>query len=508
MAQSNNGNVDKKADKKADKKNEIQNIIDPSLTREEVENRAFENQKTLNEYQASHQKRTLTRRDFLATGVVSFAGTLMSQSLFSLLLPASAKASVVCSSGTSGEWIPLITINLQGGANLSSHWLPLGQSGQMLPSYSKVGWGKTGGFATDYEFANRAPFFSGSSLLTGLRTTATPAALGTSSFVGVSVASQDDSGGNASDITGLARGLGLKGKLLGNLGTSNTSTGNGTMPAYLPPPAPLIVSSYQDITGALGVAGSLSPLVASQRAGALFQSVQQLSIHQAEKYVQQNSGTLLQNVITCRTQENTQLVGNPEGNNTDPMGNPAVAKVWGLAANTAKSARSYQFGSMVFNALNGNAGSANLNMGGYDYHNGTRATGDAADNAAGQVIGQVIETAMVLGKKAFIMVTTDGATTSAESDIAGSPWASDGGLRGAMYMIAVNPSGPPSTSGSQLGFMNADQGAADPLISSPDRAAAAAFVNWLSFNGKMGLIDQVLPRTFSPVEIDKMRKIS
>lgn len=482
--------------------------IDTSMTKDQVEQKAYENQELLNEYQRTHQKRVLTRRDFLATGVVSFAGTLMSQSLFSMLLPKTAEAAVECMVGGSSEWVPLITVNLSGGSNLSSHWLPLDKGGQLLPSYSKVGWGKAGAFATDYEFANRAPFFGGSTLLTGIRTTAMPATLASSVFVGVSVSSQDDSSTNPSDITGLARGMGLKGKLLANIGTANTGTGNATKHAFLAPPAPLIVSGYQDITGALGVSGSLQPLVAANRAGKLFETIQRLSILQATKYAQQNSGGQLENVITCRTQENTQLITNPNGNNTDPRGNANVAQIWGLAANTSMTSRSYQFGSMVFNALNGNAGSANLNMGGYDYHDGTRTRGDNADNAAGQVIGQILQTAAALGKKVFIMVTTDGGTTSPESDIAGAEWTSDGGERGAMYMLAFNPNGAPSTSGYRLGYMNSNQGAADPLISSPDRAAAAAFVNWLSFNGQISQIDKVLPRTLSTAEIDQMRKIA
>lgn len=489
-------------------KKQIESQVDTSLSKEEVKQKAFENQEKLNEHIESHKLGSLTRRDLLATGLISFAGTLMSQSLFSMLLPKMAFAQTSCSLGASGEWIPLITLNLSGGANLSSHWLPLDQGGQLLPSYSKVGWGKSSSFATDYEFANRAPFFGGSTLLGGIRTTATPAALSSSVFLGVSVTSQDDSSANAFDITGLARGMGLNGKILANLGTSNTGTGNQTMPAFLPPPAPLVISNYQDITGALGVGGSLDPLVASNRAGKLFETIQQLSIHQAEKYAQQNSGNLLNNVITCRTQENTSLIASPNGNNTDPRGDAAVAAIWNLAANTSTGSRDYVFGSMVFNALNGNAGSANLNMGGYDYHDGTRVNGDNKDNQAGQVIGQIMQTAVALGKKAFIVVTTDGSTTSPDSDIPGAVWTSDGGVRGAMYMIAVNPLGAPTASGSQLGYMNSAQGAADPLISSPDRAAAAAFINWLSFNGQMAQIDKVLPRTFTPVEIDRMRKIA
>jgi hypothetical protein len=270
----------------------------------------------------------------------------------------------------------------------------------------------------------------------------------------------------------------------------------------------LIVGSYNDITGALGVGGSLTPLVAANRAGKLFETVQQLSIHQAEKYVQLNDGTALQNVITCRTQDNTTLIANPDANNTDPRGNAAVAGIWQINANTSMSSRNYVFGSMVFNALNGNATSATLNMGGYDYHNNTRTTGDGMDNQAGQVLGQIIQTAYALGKKCFIMVTSDGAVRSAESDIAGAPWTSDGGGAGSYMMIAVNPAGAPSVRGSQLGYFNNDQGNADPTMASPIRAASAAFVNYLSFNGQLSQIDKALPRTLTPTEIDAMTKIA
>lgn len=497
---------------KQNSKNKIENIqsgVDLSLSKEEVEQKAADGQKLLNEHQERHGSKILTRRDLLASGAIGFTGTLLSQSIFQMLMTQNAHAqSVVCQVAGSTEWVPLITINLQGGSCLTSHWMPLDSGGSPLASYSKAGWGKSGSFAIDTEFANKAPFFGGSTFLNGLRTTASIEVLTSSVFVGVSVSSQDDSTSNPSDITGLAKGIGLKGKVIANMGTSNTATGNGTKAAFMAPPAPLIVSSYADITGALGVSGSLQPLVTGKRAGKMFETIQQLSAHQVAKHAAKNGGAGLDASVTCRTQENTSLIANPSGNNTDPRGNALVATVWNIQANTAMGSRAYQFGSMVFNALNGNAGSANLNMGGYDYHDGTRTRGDNADNAAGQVVGQVLQTAKVLNKKVFVMVTTDGGTTSPQSDVPGAEWTSDGGERGAVYMIAFSPNGAPNSTGSQLGYMNQNQAAADPFMSSPDRAAAAAFVNWLSFNGQISQIDKVLPRTFSQVEIDKMRKIS
>lgn len=486
-------------------KNETTLLVDTSLSKDEAEFRAHENKEKLLLYQKSHDKKILTRRDFLATGVVSFAGTLMSQSLFSMLMPASAKADIVCAAAGSSTWVPMVTLNLNGGANLSSHFLPRDTGGQLVPSYSKTGWGKAGSFGVDTEFANGAKFFQGSTWLTGVRTTASTAALASTSFVGMPVRSQDDSAANHLDITGIAQVMGYKGKLLANLGTAKTSTGAGMLSAYTPPQAPLVVSSYLDITGALSVGGSLAPLVSSGKAGRLFASVQQMSNYQAKKMTQLNDGGLLENIITCRSAENTQLISNPDGNNTDPLGNAVMAKAFNLAANTSKSSRDYVFASMVYNALNGNAGSANLTMGGYDYHNGTRTAGDAADMAAGSVMGQIIEAAYNLGKPLFIMMTTDGATTSAESDVPGAPWASDGGVRGCAYMLYVDPTQKIKATKDQLGAYTADQAADDSFISSPEKAGAAMFVNWLSVNGQLASIDKALPRTLNSTDIDKMK---
>lgn len=490
-------------------KNDIKKFdgVDLSLTREQVEDLAAENQMKILDHQKRHDLKTITRRDLLHSGVIAFGGTLMSQSLMQMLLPSQAQAATMCQVAGTTEWIPVITIHLSGGSCLTSHWMPMDANGNPLPSYGKTGWGKTPAF--EEEFANKAKFFAGSTFLAGVRTTASLEAMTQTSFVGMSVGgSQDDSGNNMADMSGLIRAIGNKGRILPNLGTANTPTGSNTRPAFVPPTAPLIVQGYSDITGALGVAGSLTPLVAANRAGKMFETIQQLSVRQANKYVTLNGGSQILPTITCRTDENTQLISNPNGNNTDPRGNMQVANVWQIAANTSMNSRNYQFGSIVYNCLNGNGSTGNLNMGGYDYHDGTRTRGDGADNAAGQVVGQVLETARILQKNVFIMVTTEGATTAPISDLAGAPWTSDGGERNGVFILAYKHQGGVfASSGSQLGYMNQSEAAADPLLASPDRAAAAAFINYLSIQGKIGEIDKVLPRTFSPVEIDKLRKL-
>ncbi len=491
--------------------NKTKNImagVDTTLTKDEVMDTAAKNQELLNEHQKSHGLKALSRRDFLSTGVISFSGALMSQNIFQMMIPETAQAALQCQVSGGGDWIPVITLNCQGGCNFSSHYIPLNEGGDLLSSYAKLGQGKTGSFQIDREFSNNVAFFGTSTLLAGLRTSAMADTLAKTTFHGIPVQTQDDSSNNNSDMSGITRAMGLNGKLVGNMGTANTPTGLGAKAAFINPPAPLIISSYESLTGALGVAGSLSPLVAANRAGKMFETIQNLSVHQAKRYVAQNSGADLENIITCRTADNTNLIANPGSNTTDPRANADVARVWNLQANTSTSSAAYQMATIVFNALNGNAGSGNINRGGADYHDGSRTRGDGFDNGTGVIIGQILQTAAAMGKKVFIFITSDGSAASPESDIPGAPWTNDAGNTGSYYFLAFNPSGALQAQGTQIGYMNNAQGAASPLISSADRAVAAAFVNWLSFNGKLLEIDKALPRTLNPSEIDAMKKIA
>jgi hypothetical protein len=459
-------------------------------------------EKKTNEFIQMHGRLPLNRREFLGAGLIQFAGFMALPPMLKSMGPGrNAKADVVCDVAKSSELPALITLNLQGGAGLSANWMPLDQGLQPLASYSKMGWGV--GPAAVKEFANQAPFFATSPLLAALKTAVpdTMALLNTN-FVGVAVRSQDDSGGNRFDITGLTKAAGLTGTLLANLGTSNTVTGNNTQPAFVTPPAPLVVGSYNDIQGALSVSGSLTKI--ATRAPALFSTIQKLNTLQAQKYAAQNYGQQLEQLMVCRSQDNTNLVSNPNGAATDPLSEAPVATAWGITANTSKSSRDYVFATMVYNALKGNAGSANLTIGGYDYHNGTRTTGDTKDAEAGTVIGRIITTAYRLNKKVFIIVTSDGSVTSAESDVAGSPWGSDGGLRGSSFMIAMDPTGGTTAKGFQLGHYSSAQAADDKTLvgTAPERAAAAMFANYLAFGKQLNLFEKTLPRIFNVAELD------
>lgn len=459
-------------------------------------------------FEKLHAKPT-TRREFLAAGLIPFTATAFMPSWLKIFAQAGVAEAqeLVCRAAGASDLCPFIGIKLSGGAALSANFLPHDAGGQLLPSYSLMGMGSGSTVGVDYEFANRAPFYSGSQLLAGLRLRAQASTLSRANFVGVCVRSQDDSSGNKFDITGLVAKSGLNGKIIKSMGRSNTETGVNNTYAYLKPAAPLVVGRYEDITGSLGVTGALGTLSADQK-NKLFGTIQQLTADQSRNLASMNGGAQLSQLIQCANQDNTKLISSGGNLNTDPLENAAFAQAWGINNNTARNSQLFIFASMVYNALNGNAGTVNLEIGGYDYHNGTRTSGDAKDLEAGDVIGRVLQSMAVMNKKGFIVVTSDGSVSSPDSAVAGGPWGSDRGSAGAAYLIGFNPLGAQGVKSFQVGHFTRGQAADDNFLTggSPELAAGAMFANYLAFNGKLGLIENYLPRIFTSDQLDLIAK--
>jgi hypothetical protein len=71
-------------------------------------------------------------------------------------------------------------------------------------------------------------------------------------------------------------------------------------------------------------------------------------------------------------------------------------------------------------------------------------------------------------------------------------------------MLAYNPLLAPTAKSFQLGHYTSGQAADDTFLigGSPEMAAGAIFANYMSFNGKSALIENILPRVFSSTDID------
>lgn len=463
-------------------------------------------------FEKLHEKKPVTRRDFLSAGLIGFSSTMaISPLILTLAKSGNAEAQeLVCKASSGLDLCPFVNIKLSGGMAMAANFLPLDKGGQLLPSYSLMGMGLGSTVPVQYEFANRATFYGNSSLLAGIREKALASTLGKSNFVGLCIRSQDDSAMNKFDITGLVGKAGVIGKILPNLGRANTVTGVNNNFAYVRPNAPLIISQFADVEGALNVTGSLSSLSQTQKSN-LFRSIQNLNSRQVASVNQMTGGSLLSKLLGCANQDNTKLVSATATQlDVNPLSNQAFSQIWMIDANTPKNSMNFIFATMVYNAINGNASTVNLEMGGYDYHNGTRVSGDAKDLQAGQVIGQVLQSFALMNKKGFITVTSDGSVSSAQSDVAGSPWVSDRGTGGAAYMMSFDPLGAHTIKSGQVGHFTAGQVSDDTFLTGAnvELAAAAMFANYMAFNGKLGSVESILPRLFSTDQLDLIAKFT
>jgi hypothetical protein len=213
-------------------------------------------------FEKLHNTKPVTRRDFLATGLLGFSSSMVLPSFLSILARSgNAQAQEAICKVTNGvELCPFISIKASGGMAISANALPQDSGGQLLSSYSKMGMGDGTKLSPDYEFANNAAFYEASNVLAGIRAQASKATLMNSNFIPTWYRSQDDNSMNKLDITGLVLNAGLTGNILPNLGKANTETGVNNSFAFTRPSSPLIIGRYEDIVGSLGVNESLAKL--------------------------------------------------------------------------------------------------------------------------------------------------------------------------------------------------------------------------------------------------------
>lgn len=460
-------------------------------------------------------RKPVTRREFLAAGMIPFAARLLAPSLWTLVLRdnAFAQTAADCPASVPGM-IPFITINLSGGPAMAANFVPMGQDGAPLPSYNVMGLGD-GAVPIEKEFGNAT--FAGavngrliSQFLQGMRN-AGGAALTKTAFVGSCVQSRDDTTENRFGVEGMLVKAGVAGSLLPILGTDKTPTGIQQRSAVVVPPAPLIVENFSSLTGAIGYAGTLRTALTNSQKSQLSQLIKNLSAQQSRKLASMSTGPELKKLIDCAGIRNTQLVdagtsGVDPRKDTNAAG--ALNQIWQINDNTGSGDRKLVFASMVYNVLKQQASAASINLGGYDYHDDSRGTGDARDLEAGTLVGQILASAEALSTPVFIYVTSDGAVSSAESNDRAAPWRSDRGEAGASYMLMYDPQGRRIVKSNQLGWFTRGQVADASFITgaNPELASAAVIANYLQVCGKLQMFDAVAPKTFETKDMDTVIK--
>jgi hypothetical protein len=440
-----------------------------------------------------HQK-PVTRREFLAAGLIPFAASVMLPSTLSLLAaPAEAWAEgVAC---PLGSVLPaLVTINCYGGGAMGSNYIPRDKNMALLSKYDKMGFPtplNEGDMVTQFGI-NR--FHKDCGFIAGLNATggAINEALAKSSFVGMCVQSADDTMANKFDISGLAYRAGLVGSIVPNLGTVGVGTGTGIRqtPSTLAPPPPLIVGSFNDLANATGYTRALKDKLGNTEQGnklrqSLSKLVSNLSTSQTRRLASMNNAAQFKTLVDCATNKNISLIA-AGASVMDPLGDAAygasLGAIFGVNSGTSLSNVNRVNLSMVYGALLGYTGSVNIELGGFDYHDGTRSTGDALDAKLGRLVGCILLSAHTMNKPVFIYVTSDGAVGSTPGQTA---WVADRGNAGLSYLIMYDPAGRRETGNAQVGHFNDGNGQAaeegTPVGADPERAGQAAFANYCRF---------------------------
>jgi hypothetical protein len=478
-----------------------------------------------------------TRREFLAQGLMGFAGYVMAPSLLTMVAKTSTAQTIEqCTDLLTPDPLKVMPgflhLNLGGGAGLSGQWAvrkiisasrPLATVNnednlEYLSSYRNIGLGATQAafnkitdqFANPFQVvANDADV--GAQLFRFMREIA-PEACKNTAATGVCVASQDDTGSNnrfgpQGLIHAVQKIKDIKFRIAMNL--SNTSgtalTGVAQDAAGRKRPyAPIVVNRLQDIQRVIGESigtetetGSHLVLPEDEKKKML-ESISKLSGEQASMVASAGTGTRenfikLYNEATGKSY--CQLIV-PQDSVNPFNGNATVEALWttgitfaGNGLNGDNAERRQGIATLINSAIQGWSGTVGLNFGGYDYHGNARNVTDPRDADAGRILGAALKMAELANKKLFILVTSDGATGSQGSDNRFAQWQSDRGNGGCMLTFMYDPENPTKSNylnsvDTQLGYYTDGQSAADnTVVGSPERATMAVVHRYLAFAG-------------------------
>ncbi|HXW74243.1 MAG TPA: hypothetical protein VEK10_05470 [Steroidobacteraceae bacterium] len=504
----------------------------------------------------NNHKRPVTRRDFLAAGMLSSSGVVLGPAWLGALLKASRAGAQVpglaadinamlgpgqCNVPTAASGIPFICFDLAGGANLVGSEVLVGQQGGQANFLSTAGYellGVPGSMVPGANNANIDPSLgllwqADGAIKRGILSIATtPAtAAGTSGAVFCAESQNDTQTNPHNPMYGIAM-AGANGLLLDLIGNvSSVSGGNSMAPAALINPAlqPTTISQPSDATGLVSTGGASSdPLsiavVESQTrisgGNASFVSGNETSIGGAlsapsgstpgvNLYTsadpnQAVDDTALKNQVRCQYAKSAYTAaafGSPAA--LDPTQDPLIvggATPIFTAATINSNSDAAATATVMKLVIDGYAGAGTIAMGGFDYHDGTRATGETRNFQAGQMIGAVLEYAQRKGKPVMVYVISDGSLNSnlmPDNSTAGRGklgWQGDNASVASTFFLVYSPKGRPTllngTAGQQIGYFTAAGNVVSSSSIVGNAVSTLVQVVILNYMGLMGTTNQ------------------
>ncbi len=441
--------------------------------------------------------RPRTRREFLSQSFMTGVGTVIGPSMLGLLAGTrSAHAALAgdisallepCNITSGAGKIPFICFDLAGGGNIAgSNVLVGGPKGQLdflsVAGYSKLG--LPGGMVPNPSASGNfidsslgLRFHSDSAHLRGIKTRAKAAALAGTNGTVIPALSQNDTNVNPHNPMYGIYQYGARGGLLNLIGSeSSVSGGNSMAPPSMVIAAaqPSTVASESDTTGLVST-GQLNTLLpnADDQVNVL-ESMKRISdakYAQVQAYpANATQDAAAKQIQACGYTKAAFVVNKYSATPVDPAADPKVVGSTGIFTTAEFNSNSdFQKTAAVMKlVIDGNAAAGTIEMGGFDYHTGDRATGEARDENLGNCIGACLQYAALAGKPVMIYVFSDGSLASngmIDSSAGGrgkGQWTGDNQSVAATYFLVYNPAGKAVAaqanpeSSLQIGYFNSD----------------------------------------------------
>ncbi|MBZ2190152.1 general secretion pathway protein GspF [Alcanivorax sp. JB21] len=480
--------------------------------------------------------RPLTRRDFLARGLLRGAGLVSSLGVFSLFAnPRAAMAALApdlenlkagCGIQVAGGGkIPFICFDLAGGASMAGSNVLVGREGGQDAYLSTAGYsvqGLPGNMVPNLgeQFIDRSlglAFHSDSGFLEGILERTSQGTQAAINGCVIPARSENDTANNPHNpLYGIFR-AGADGELLTLAGSRNSESGGNSMaPASLFDPSvrPTKIDRPSDVTGLVNT-GKLVGLLNQSDATAVMEAIARIShskLGQVNTAVTQDA--VLKEMMRCgyiEAADITDRYGDPTALN--PAIDPDIVGDGGIfsAAEFNSDGEFRKTASIMKLVVEGYAGAGCITIGGYDYHTGERGTGEIRDLRAGRCMGACLEYAARRNTPLMLYVFSDGSVNSngrIDDSVNGrgkGEWTGDSSGTAASFFLVYNPAGRPQLLGSgaaeqamhqQLGWMRASgsvETASSPAANNVNLLVETVLLNYMALNGDQSLFANRFP---------------
>jgi hypothetical protein len=467
-------------------------------------------------FRHENHRRPVTRRDFLAQGLIAGSALVLSPSFFGLLRKSDAAFAQTMEcvlSGGAGK-IPFVCFDLAGGASVAGSNVMVGGPGGQLDLLPAAGYEKLGlpddmlpSLPGQLNSELGLVFHADSAFLRGILSKTSAATRANVNGTVICARSENDTQNNPHNpMYGIAR-AGASGDLVTLVGSAaSESGGRSVAPMALIDPSirPTKVDRPRDVTGLVDT-GRLVEILDAEDAGAVMRTVERISEMKLAKMTEQE---IIESLIRCGYLQSTRLV--------EQFGNPSLldplldADITGAGTsifqgNELNSGDFLKTASVMKLVVNGLAGAGTIEFGGYDYHDSTRATGERKDFVAGQAMGAVLEYAARRGRQLMLYVFSDGSldsdgTLDNSADGRGKGvWKSDDSQTAAVFILVYDPTGRPQLTrptASQIGWFRPSgslETGATRVSNNVDQLVEAVVLNYLALHGEAGRFASVLP---------------